>query len=1068
MSTPSAPQVTSVICQSGVSPNPAMPVTLQVVWEPTGDYTGPFTIDVQDTSGTSYGTAVGGINGGIWASTTQMQAGGAYVVIVKTSDPNVFTDKISILVTPFQSLSTSFDGTTVGVTWQNPQGPRPAQVIIRLRPDTSPPDQDSAVIDNNGAGTIVPNTAILPPAQTWYATVAPVTGIATGPWASPPIQILRSLPQITKVVAKKGGNEVGVTLLTPALPGYTDSQQFNLQLYADNLPYPLFPAVTVSSVKQPEGRYIVVMMREDVWPLPDGFVYRFVLRQVNAAGIGPEGPRQPFPTSAPYISGISYLVGATQDSIAVTLEGPAGISLASGAYAALIDGTGTVKASAVLTRFSGVIPAIAKGAAAGCKVTAATVIGVATGLVADDTVAVLTDQPVLSSVVYDGTAVTAVWSSVNGASGYTMSVWDSGQLVASGNFGQLTGTIEVPRGHLSVSVTGYADRSIGGRSAKADLLVDPPAIPLGVVFNKDGTATVTFSGVPADKSIKYQVLNGGVQVKSETLGVGVSTVNIPSNLLPQEQELNISAALVLTGGGLTATGPWTAAVPLITQPATGVTVDFDGKIANISWQPSPSLQTAGYKVTVRDSADAVQLTAVTVNISAPIDCSSLAVSGTYNVVVEPVSVAGASQTGVRSAPAPLFQPGLFLSASASAAAHISPFLDLGMSPYGIKLYFPDLFKVKPTGALPTGPVFTLAEAQPSDTPFAYVLTMPTGTGSAWDFAQDAIRPAVKTAYDALLTWLDTNQATGYGIHLVTEAIGRAMPQTFAETLLYGCGLDIGAGVVNLRPGHILKVEFESYQYQGTAGGSAGFLNGFVGSNVATYEIGSGYGADGRWLLNFDSFLNDINQYMKVPSPQPPSQPPPPPGQLYGAGGVVDMYYDGFPQPYGRIVYPNPFFGQGNVNGSAFPYYNVAIVTATSLQNLQAITAILRSKGTDYRSGGVLYFRGRTMVSVCQRIWIDDAPIVAPIGYTAGNVLEMLGSRPPHIASPLANLPLKGITLRRMTNSVVSDPAAAKSGLNTGGATPVRLDWNTTAVNSAPHEWLDLPLMPGDKLSTGGG
>jgi hypothetical protein len=1043
MSTPSPPQVTSISCLTPAPTN----TTLQFVWAPTGDYTGPFTIIVQDSAGNVYGTSAGGTFGGSWTAspTNPLSASGSYVAIIQTSDPNIATDKIPILVAQFQTISTKFDGTTVSVAWSNPTGPSPTQAQIRLRATAA--RQDFPPLQNFGAGTAIPNPAILPPTQAWYAMVAPVTGIANGPWSAPS-PILRSLPLVSSAFARIANGKVTISLVTPRLAGYTDTQQFVVTLYADDVPY--LPAVTLPSTKQSdESSRIDFVMPDNTWPLPGGFVYRFALRQANATAIGPEGVRQPFPPAAPYITAINYAIGTTDDSILVTMERPAGIPIASGAYAALVDNSGSVKSSATWPRFTGSLK-FAKGAAAGGSITAATVIGVATGLVTTDTIPVLSLQPVLSSVGFDGATVTAGWSTVAGAAGYQMTIMSEGQSVAAVNFGGTTGAITVPHGDLSVTVAAIADRSNGPPSASTPVIVDAPSIS-SVAFNNDGTATVTFENVPANAALSYEVLDGEHPIKTETLAAGIVTVTIGANLLGPERNLSIRGYAVVATAALTSSGPWSIAAPLLNKPPSQVAVGFDGRNATVSWQRSPSPLVTGYLVTILNGSVPAKPPVGTDNTSVSIDCSDLPSTGNYTVVVEPKAGPWA---GKSAAPVALFESGFYMSAAANVSPNIFPSLGLDMSSFDVKIYLPDLFTVPPTNPLPDGPVFKLAAAAAGDAPFTYILTIPKGSGSAWDFAQQPIRPAVNQAYQSLLTWLGTNQATGSSVQLVAQAIGRMMPQTFAETPLYGCGMDAANGLVDIRAGLILRVEFEAYQYQGTSNPYGKYLNGFVGANVSSYEVGSTFDANGRWLLGFDSFLSGISQYMSVPKPQPTS------GQLQGGAGLPDLFFDGFRQPYCRLVYPATFFSQGD-SGSPYPYYNVALVAAASLGDLVTATNNLRQHSADFGNAAILYFRGRTMVTVCQRVWINGAPLVVPVGTTVGSVLEALGRRP-----PLMSLPLTGLQLMRAPGPIVTNSGVAVTGFGVDQSRPVRFDWNTTAIRNQPHQWLDLPLMPGDRLTIG--
>jgi trimeric autotransporter adhesin len=88
--------------------------------------------------------------------------------------------------------------------------------------------------------------------------------------------------------------------------------------------------------------------------------------------------------------------------------------------------------------------------------------------------------------------------------------------------------------------------------------------------------------------------------------------------------------------------------------------------------------------------------------------------------------------------------------------------------------------------------------------------------------------------------------------------------------------------------------------------------------------------------------------------------------------------------------------------------------------------------------------------------VDGTDQVVPVGTTVGNLLDRLGRRAP--GSPPA---LRGVTLDRALGAAVLDPAA----YDAGASQPVRLGWR--GAGYAPDgDVLSLPLLPGDRLSTG--
>src|SRR6185295_9334205 len=126
------------------------------------------------------------------------------------------------------------------------------------------------------------------------------------------------------------------------------------------------------------------------------------------------------------------------------------------------------------------------------------------------------------------------------------------------------------------------------------------------------------------------------------------------------------------------------------------------------------------------------------------------------------------------------------------------------------------------------------------------------------------------------------KVTPLGWRMVQDAISRAMPQTFAESLFYAYAFKPNEGYIDLRPGMLLRADFESYQYLG-ADQTNKFINGFVSTSNAVYDVGSYVTANNQWLTGFDAFLSLVTQTgSTVPPPQSQGT------TASGGGGIVDL------------------------------------------------------------------------------------------------------------------------------------------------------------------------------------
>ena len=294
--------------------------------------------------------------------------------------------------------------------------------------------------------------------------------------------------------------------------------------------------------------------------------------------------------------------------------------------------------------------------------------------------------------------------------------------------------------------------------------------------------------------------------------------------------------------------------------------------------------------------------------------------------------------------------------------------------------------------------------------------------------------------------------------MVQDAISRAMPQTFAETLYYGYAFAPGDGYIDLKPGMLLRADFESYQYLGPDQSVSKYVDGFVSSSSAIYDVGSYVTSGDQWLTGFDAFLSQITQSgSTVPVPQTEGS------TSSGGGGIVDLYYSQFRRSYVRLVYPPQLLGDRTAE--ARTPFNVAVLAANDYPTIVTATQNLRNVQPLPNGVAATYLRGRTTISACIRVWVDDQPFVVPVGTSVGNLLDNMGRRPPIVipqnGSP--GIPLSGILVERSIGYAVTDP----NNYSMSKGIPIRLDWNKGMAYSATTDWLNLPLLPGDRITTRG-
>ncbi|MFF4422408.1 hypothetical protein ACFY04_16770 [Streptomyces sp. NPDC001549] len=485
-----------------------------------------------------------------------------------------------------------------------------------------------------------------------------------------------------------------------------------------------------------------------------------------------------------------------------------------------------------------------------------------------------------------------------------------------------------------------------------------------------------------------------------------------------------TAAIALRGLAGTAVGPPGNAAALLTVAPAAVRVAYDGADLRVSWAALPSPLVDGYRVsTVVDETVTTLFDTTATSGSRPVEITDTSTT----VVVQ--ALAGLA-VGAPSEPVPVFVEALFVGGS-----YVAPQLGPVLAATDITLRLPELFVTRQAEAvdLPLGFVLTPAGSGP----YAYTLLIP-ATSPVWDFTD---RPDVIAEWATLLSQLQPLGITPYGVMALTEAVSRSMPQTFAETLYFAYGLRFDRGCFDVRPGIVMRVEYEGYQI--APGGQGDPLSGFVTAGVADYEVAS-YDNSGTWTNGLDAFLDELAQQSGVDVPNP-SGPPNRQGQLYGSGGVLDLFAKALRLPYARLVYPKTLLPT-TTPGSLWPQQNAVLLAATSLGALDAATENVRRQ--DPPGGGVAaaYLRGRAVVRAMVRISVNGAPRLVPVGTTLGNVLASEGRRPSAVP-----VPLRGVTMHRPRTAAA--PADGPAG-----------DW-LVVPGWEPRDpaALTLPLLHGDRL-----
>jgi len=195
-------------------------------------------------------------------------------------------------------------------------------------------------------------------------------------------------------------------------------------------------------------------------------------------------------------------------------------------------------------------------------------------------VAVLVAAPTIASVAYDGTNVTASWSAVTGAAGYTLTVYDGTAGVDSANTtdpqGSIAATLD-PTKTYTVRVRATNSAGSGPESTAVTVIIGAPTL---TSVSYDGASVGAAWSAVAEAA-----------VTGYTLAVydGTTVVNSADTTDPQgsvaatlDPAKTYTARAVATGDH--SSGPRSAAVTILTVAPTGMQLDYDGAALVAGWQ----------------------------------------------------------------------------------------------------------------------------------------------------------------------------------------------------------------------------------------------------------------------------------------------------------------------------------------------------------------------------------------------------------------------------------------------------------------------------------------------------
>lgn len=867
----------------------------------------------------------------------------------------------------------------------------------------------------------------LDPTVAWSATVAAINVAGTGA-ASAAVNVLVSAPEITAASYASG-------VITAA---WTWSGGSGVTFELALLEGGALLASTTSNTSATGGTLSASLVV--------GRSYTIAVRVLGTGATGPWSGVAALILSAPVVLTTSY------DGASVTAVWSAIAEGAAGYTAVLSEVGGSVVSSATTTGTSAALPAPSLDANKQYQVTVLAFGRASTGP-ASAAVSVVSESVAITAATYDGKSLTLTFGTAKTAGAtYIAEVLQNNAVVASQTSSATSLSMSAAlsgSGTYLAAIRVLSGRASGPRGATFSVLTAATTVTSGSTDPISGLTTFGWTALPAAASYLLQAYVGGLPSGDPIPVTGTSTV-YPETLIVN-QSFSVAIAAISSAG---AVGPYGLQYfPPNIQPVISSS-SYNGQTASIAWALIDGA--TGYRVSVLQSGNnkpVNQLTVTAITDSVTLAPTISDPTKTYGTIVQ--AMVG-TNTGPASAQQPLFQPALFV--STSPASTYAPFIypaiamaqvgaaTLGTSGITQQIYLPNLTGgTSPTLPITSGPFSITANASGGAAAFPLMLTV-AGTGDAWTFTPSAVRANLKQDYVSLLTQVEAAGGVAEGIGVLQAAIGRVLPQTFAETLYYACGFDVGNACVELRPGIILRASFADYSAI-SGDPNAQWTNGWVGGPYVDYDVGS-YLSAGARKVGFEAFISNLVAagLLSVSTPAFSGS------NEDGSADAADLYFSTFVQPYYRLFFPKDLTSATSISGAATTA-SFAIASASTYAGLQATTNVPSAENP------VAYFRGRAILRVCVRVFFNGEELVVPLGTTVRNVLERYAFAPPS-----TTVAIQGLVLQRSTGPIVASPTVP---FTIGGTTAVRLDWNTMPQYAYGWDSLSLPLLPGDQLTVGG-
>ncbi|CAM2010156.1 hypothetical protein [Acanthopleuribacter pedis] len=1014
------------------------------------------------------------------ASGTKLDPSTTYIMRLQQANGGggVDSNHVNVIYNPPSIVSALFDGTNVTVSWTPPcSAPAPSSTKFQLEnavgnsqwPETGDTGTFTFSVNDNmlsdtqytikAVGLSEDCTGVWSEAFSVSNLVG--TGSKTGPGqpGQPGQPISPQGPVLSGLeVTACSESQLSVTARTPELQGGDGTTEYVAVVLCEGFKVAVSDPVMIGS--QPlvhDQRRVPFVLNGSFDPARR---YRLALAESTGTGddqaIGVPGLPMELLLGSPGRVSIETAWVATDLHVFARVTPPAGPWPSTGAVIRLNDADGNPLTDTESGGSGFYQTTVLADAAAGTAYTlcAASARGADIGPPGDPR-AILSSVPTATAVSVEGPRLTASWDAVadTGAEGYRLTAAGEGFAPIDGESPGTAGFLLAPAGRswdelgsvsLALQAVGHETR---GPAAVVAPITAAPARAKATWTATGAGCTLSWEALTGVTNLGYAVEISQGRALLHQADTTDARYTVPDGILNAGGDLHFRVRA--TGGSdVTLTGPWNTPTPIPIGTPGALSVHYDGRTLAVRFAPVPTA--TGYRmVLVKNGAEQGEPW----YRSEPFAITTSPKVADTTLVVQAVLPGGLGPARAQAVFRAGWYPGMATDNNVSIP-WLNPAVAADQSAHTITLGLPNLFAQAPANPLPQNGPFTLAAVDSQRHPrYSYSLTLACdGTPNPWTFTGEAIRADLFGTFKDFLTALETAGATPFGVQTVRAAVARAMPQTFAETLLYTHGFSGDDGCVDLTPGLVLRAEQAAYQTLGRATPNQEYLNGFVPSAVAEYAISHINAAPGGFTA-LDAFIGWLVSQGGTAVTAPPLND----GRQAGAGGLIDSGALAMRQPFLRLLFPQNFPGDEAANsGSPRPGDNTLILAAAKLSLLDSATKTIRGGGDIPDGVGALYFRGRATLTPAIRVTLGGAPMTVSLGTTVAGLLATRAMNPPDLALPLTGL--------RMERGVQSALLNYPDRYDVGAANPVRLDW----VPATHAAYSSLPLLAGDLLDLGRG